>query len=174
MKNQIKYVDFKKFNDEFGNLLNVYEIILYEKRSNGDWVKKETFLSGRSYFLIDGKIYHRLDNGLFELNMDFDSASCGACYQVGEEVTNTIKITGNQILFVSMSPYNNYNYLELHKQSYSNGTCFYSLKDENKNFNVNRGSSELCEVIKQVKHEIRIHENEWLKDILNKLELIEA
>jgi hypothetical protein len=170
MGNRIENVNFKQFHDEYGNLKKEFEVIKYDKRSNGEWVEESRFQSGRGWYEVDGRLYFRSDNSLIETNTDFDSKKCGVCYKIGNEVMNRRLITGNEVLFESKL--NNRFMLRLHKQSYSNGTCFYSLQDQYGHWNVSRGG-QLEEIIEQIKHELTIDSMEeainWHTDILNKL-----
>jgi hypothetical protein len=156
MKNN--YVDFSQFEDEYGNIKREFEVICYHKLSDGTWTVHKRFDSGRLCYEIDGKLYLRVDNNLITLNMDFESDTCHACYQVGKEITNRKKITGNAILFTCRST--TQNVLTLHKQSYSDGTCFYTLKDGYGHFKTHHASHNIDELIQQVKKEKEIYEQE--------------
>lgn len=192
MKN-LDQVNFKKFEDEFGNLKNEFEVIQYEKYSDGQWVEVKRFESGRGHYILDDQLYFRLDYTLIPLNMDFNSETCGACYKIGKTIENKKKITGNEILFICKFNFNNNNNtLSLHKQSYSNGTCFYTLQDNAGNWKVKYGNEEISELIKQIEYELKIniqHEKqfedypelvqeihkahkEWYRDILYNLKQI--
>ena len=137
--------------DELGNLKEEFEIIQYEKYADGKWHENRRFSSGRSYFVFDDKIYYRCDGSLIELNMDFDSETCGACYKVAGVIEGRKKITGNEVLFKEST--NNGYSLSLHKQSYSDGTCFYSLKDKLGRWSVNHGSNNINDLLEQMKLE---------------------
>lgn len=168
MNREIKEILF----DEFENLKNEYEIIQYDKRSNGEWVENRRFESGRGHHVIDGQIYYVCGDSLIELNMDFNSKTCGACYAVGKRIDDKVKITGNEILFRECAKYGAS--LSLHKQSYSDGTCFYSLKDSRGKFSINHGSRDITELIRQIELEKQIsidgkatrgYENKAIQDI---------
>lgn len=68
-------------------------------------------------------------------------------------------ITNNEILFTCKDNVERPVDLTLHKQSYSDGTCFYSLQDRRGNWKVQHGSMDLNELIKQMEHEIKISES---------------
>jgi hypothetical protein len=159
--NDIKNVNFDKFEDEFGNLLNEFEVIKYEKYSNGEWKETERKPSGRNTYIVEGQLYFRLDNSLIALNMDFNSKTCGACYQIGKTIEDKKKISGNEILFTCKA--NTGNMLLLYKQSYSDGTCFYCLKDGKGNWKVAYGNNNINELVNQIKHEIEIEEQQFRK-----------
>jgi hypothetical protein len=72
----------------------------------------------------------------------------------------TKTITNNEILFTCKPNLNRVSAKLLHKQSYSDGTCFYSLQDRMGNWKVDHGNRDLNELIKQMEHELRIHQ-EW-------------
>lgn len=191
MYNELRNVNFKQFEDDFGNLTQEYEIIKYDKRLNGEWIEDERFNSSRNYYIIDGKIYHRIDNSLFPCNMDFDSATCGACYQIGKEIINNKKIIGNDILFTEMCKLDDEILtLSLHKQRYSDNTSFYSLQDEYNDFKLNYGSDNIDGIINQIEKEIAQKEKykkmnnkylterfkkmyNWKINILNKLKAMQ-
>jgi len=84
--------------------------------------------------------------------MDFDSKDCHACYKiVGENTEDYKRIIGNEYL-----SYNKYLNLKLHKQNYSDGTCFYTLEDNRGEFRVNYGNRDLKELIKVLEGTIEI------------------
>lgn len=147
-------VNFNHFEDEFGNIKQEFEVIKYEKYANGEWVEVERRESGRTYYNVDGKLLNRIDNSSITLNTDFNSETCGACYVIGEEIKNKKKITGNHQLFTAYYPSDK---LSLHKQTYSDGTCFYSLKDRKDRSKVNYGSRDLDDLITQLKHENKVY-----------------
>jgi len=47
--------------------------------------------------------------------------------------------------------------LTLKKQSYSDGTCFYSLQDRMGNFKVEHADSDLNKLIDQIQHEVNVY-----------------
>ena len=147
-----QYINFNQFEDQFGNLKEEFEIISYAKLSNGEWTEDRRYKSSRSYYVIDGQIYYKSNKSFIKLNMDFNSETCGVCYQVGEKITNERKITGNDIL-------NFYKSKSLHRQSYSDGTCFYTLQDRYGNWKLNHGSKDLTDIIDQLEHEVNIYSN---------------
>ncbi|MFB0831526.1 hypothetical protein ACEU2D_18225 [Brevibacillus laterosporus] len=154
MKLEGRYIDKTQFEDEFGNLKEEFEVIVYNKLANDEWVEDRRFTSGRSHFLIDGQLYYKVGSSLISLNMDFESETCGACYQVGGRIENKRKITGNKNLFTcNLSSGIAYS---LHKQNYSDGTCFYTIKDEKGNSKVEYGNTDLQKLIKQLQYELKI------------------
>lgn len=64
------------------------KIIRYEKYSNGEWVKTDEIDPNLGYFfIVDGKPVRifNLDYlyfTYFDLNTDFESKTCGACFQI--------------------------------------------------------------------------------------------
>jgi hypothetical protein len=158
--NSLKNVDFSQFQDEFGNLIKKFEVVVYFKNSDGEWVEDRRFESGRSYYIVDGQLYNKCCKSLLPLNMDFDSETCGACYQIVEEVKETKKITNNEVLFTCKG----IKTLSLHKQSYSDNTCFYSLQDWRGNFKLSYGSKNLQDILNQIIAEKQIHEKSYLED----------
>ena len=151
----IKNVNFEKFADEYGNLLKEFEVIKYFKCADGQWKEAERYGSDRDTYEVDGQLYFRSDDTLIMLNMDFDSKTCGACYQIGNLIKNNKKITGNEILF-TCKIVSNYT-LSFHKQSYSDGTCFYTLQDEKGDWNVGYGSDNISNLIARMQREITIY-----------------
>lgn len=91
--------------------------------------------------------------------------------EVEMEYNNDKTITNNEILFTCKADIQNRERevsLSLHKQSYSDGTCFYTLQDRRGNWKVEHGSKNLSELIKQMEHELRIEqEYKTSKDIMN-------
>ena len=156
----IKNVNFNNFRDEFGNVKQEFEVIRFDKRSNGKWIEEERRTSGGSYFILENKLYCKCDNSLLSMNMDFESKSCGACFQIGKDIINDHKITGNEILFTCKAE--SKHSISLHKQSYSNNTCFYTLKDANRNWKLNYGSDNIIKLIESVTYELKY--NLSLKD----------
>lgn len=150
----MRNVNFNLFEDEFGNIIREFGVIKYEKRSDNTWVEVQRYESGRSHYVIEDQLYYRSDDILIKLNMDFNNPTCGACYVIGEEIKNKKKITGNHKLFTVYYPSNR---LSLHKQTYSDGTCFYSLLDRNDRSKVNYGSRNLDDLITQLKHENKVY-----------------
>lgn len=68
-------------------------------------------------------------------------------------------ITNNEILFTCKADIEKeVVLLSLHKQSYSDGTCFYSLQDNRGNWKVDHGNKDLNKLIEQMEHELRIHQ----------------
>lgn len=170
MKTKLEYVNFKKFEDEFGNLLKEFEVIQYYKLSDGTWSEASRTPSTRQYYEVDGQLYFKSGNSLIPMNMDFDSENCGACYKIGNEIVNHRKITGNFVLIVVEFPHEK---ITLKKQTYANNTCFYSLQDSRGNFKVNHASSNINDLISQLMHENNVYieglnkyNNETVKNII--------
>lgn len=63
-------------------------------------------------------------------------------------------ITNNEVLFSCKSKFGDI--LTLHKQSYSDGTCFFTLEDRNGNWKLEYGNHKISALLKQVKREIKI------------------
>ena len=148
---KINNVNFKKFEDKYGNLLNEYEIIVYYKDSDGKWNEEKRFNSGRGWYVIEGILYYRMNKNLSSVNMDFDSKTCGACYKIGNKITNDYKIIGRDVLFTCKKE-NSSEKMYLEKELYSDGTCFYSLKDKANNSN---SSSDLNDIINSIKNHLK-------------------
>lgn len=155
LEGKLKFTDYEhEFYDDFGNKINNYIVEKYYKNSNDDWILEETIKTNAgNYFVVDGKFYFETNGSLIPLNMDFKSESCGACYKiVGIDITEYKRIIGNEYLCR-----NKYLGLKLHKQSYSDGTCFYALEDNNGRFRVNYANSDLSELIKVLERRIEIN-----------------
>ena len=63
-------------------------------------------------------------------------------------------VVSNDMLFTCKSSLGDT--LSLHKQSYSDGTCFYMLRDNSGNMKAEHGNSSLLKLVRQFKHEIKI------------------
>ena len=72
---------------------------------------------------------------------------------VGKDITKYRKIIGNEYLCV-----NEYLGLKLHRQDYSDGTCFYTLQDKFGEFRVNHGSKNLEKLIDVLERENQLDE----------------
>jgi hypothetical protein len=141
--------------DELGNRRKSYKIARYEKDVDGSWHKvEEKTTSYGSTFVINNKIYFKVDDSLIPVNMDFNNSTCGACEQIIGEVPIGRKITKNEIMFQHECAETK-EALSLHKQYYSDGTCFYSLQDKSGDFCVNYGSDNLQDLIEQMELEIK-------------------
>jgi len=151
---RLRFSDYKTiFFDKFGNRLNNYIVEMYYK-DNGIWHLERTIKTHvGEYFVVDGKFYFLGNNdNLIPLNMDFESEDCRACYVVvGEDTAEYIKIVGNEYLCK-----NEYLNLTLHRQDYSDGTCFYTLEDDKGEFRVDYGNRNLSELIKVLKSGIEV------------------
>ena len=140
----LNYSEFRnQFFDKFGNRKNNYIIEKYCKSTNG-WILEETIKTYNGcYYVVNNKCYFECNNSLIPLNMDFESKDCGAVYKiVGKDITKYRKIIGNEYLCT-----NEYLGLKLHRQDYSDGTCFYTLQDKFGEFRVNHGNKNLEELI---------------------------
>ena len=150
--------DFNKYKhlwyDELGNRTVDTVAERYEKRSDGNWYKDESWKSNcLNMFVIDGQLYERFvgNESLMPLNMDFDSLSCGACWKLIEEKENTeVKITNNEIIYRS-----NILNLYVHKQDYSDNTCFYSIiRGNSKYANVNECGHNIDDILSVFKRDL--------------------
>ena len=144
LEEELRFVDYRDtFYDEFGNRINNYIVEKYYK-SYDAWKLEETIKTNAgSYFVVDGKFYFECNGSLIPLNMDFESESCGACYKVvGKDTTEYKRIIGNEYLCE-----NKHLGLRLHRQDYSDGTCFYMLKDNRGQWRVDYGNHNLLELI---------------------------
>lgn len=168
-------MNIKNHFDEFENVKQEFEIIEYRKMADDRWEEHRRFISGSSYFQEDGilyNVYDRTNNSYITLNTDFDAPSYGACFEIGENVQSERKIVGNSVLYSIKYPKDT---LTLHKQEYSNGTCFYTLKNSNGNWKVNYGSSDVDDLIEQLNHENLVYSQsveDYNKGII--LEIINA
>ena len=134
--------------DEFGNRISIPLVEYYEKNSKGEWIKRRETEEKSNNFVINGQLYEWYvgDDSLMPLNMDFNSPTCHACYKVVGERTDFVRITKNEILYCCpiLKMY-------LHKKSYSDGTCFYSLiRNGQRDSNISECSSDLNDLIKQM------------------------
>ncbi len=134
--------------DKFGNRYNKVIVEEYQRNSVREWVKVTHYNSSESYCLLDGKLYWRSGDGLMPCETDFDNEQINVCWKIVEIVTDFKRITGNTILFENK-------YRRLHKQDYSDGTCFYTLHQwverpfphYEKDFKVEEGADNLQELI---------------------------
>lgn len=154
LEGKLKFKDYiDNFFDEFGNRVNSYIIEKYYKNTNNEWVLEDTIKTNAgSYFVIGGKPYFECNDSLLPLNSDFNSKSCGACYKVvGKDTTEYVKVIGNKYLCE-----NKHLGLKLHKQDYSDGTCFYTLEDNRGEWRVDYGNHDLSELIGVLERGIEI------------------
>lgn len=154
VEGKLKFADYRdSFYDEFGNRINNYIIEKYYKSGNNDWILEETIKTNAgSYFVVDGKPYFECNGSLIPLNTDFESESCHACYKVvGEDTTEYIRVVGNEYLCK-----NEHLELRLHRQDYSDGTCFYTLEDSRGQWRVDYGNHDLLELIGVLERGIEI------------------
>ena len=151
---KLRFTDYRdSFYDEFGNRTNNYIVEKYYKNGNNDWILEETIKTNAGrYFVVDGKPYFECNGSLLPLNVDFESESCGVCYKVvGKDTTEYKMIVGNEYLCR-----NEYLGLRLHRQDYSDGTCFYTLEDGRGQWRVDYGNSDLSELVKVLEGRIEI------------------
>lgn len=139
---------YNKLFDKFGNRYNKVIVEEYQRNSAREWVKVTHYNSSESYCLLDGKLYWRSGDGLMPCETDFNNESLNVYWKVVEIVTDFKRITGNTILFENK-------YRRLHRQDYSDGTCFYSLYEwlehpyphHARDFRVDEGADNLQELI---------------------------
>jgi hypothetical protein len=149
LEEKLKIIDCRdNLYDKFGNRVDKYVVEKYYKNGNNTWVLEETIKTeAGSYFVVDEKFYFGCNGFLIPLNMDFNSENCNACYKIaGKDVTDYKMIIGNECLCK-----NEYLELSLHRQEYSDGTCFYTLVDNRGEFRVDYANSDLLEIIKVLK-----------------------
>lgn len=119
--------------------LKRYIIDVYDKNSLGEWVlmpHKRIDTDCGLYNVVDGKVIEytnwRREN-FYELNMDFDSKSCGRCYKVVKSYQKQNYIVSDEILLEFMVG-NSYYYIQ--RQNYSKGKSCYTIHDKFGQFNV--------------------------------------
>lgn len=134
--------------DELGNRRHAHMIARYYKDCSGQWQEQEWYTTDAgSTFVIDGKIYFLCNDHLIPMNMDFDSPTCGACEKIIGEVHILYAVTKNEY-----HAHGSASFVRLHKQSYSDGTVFYSLQDGYGDFfphHGNRDPHALAAVLRQ-------------------------
>ncbi len=151
---KLRFVDYRDgFYDEFGNKTNNYIVEKYCKSCDNTWHLEETIKTHvGSYFVVNGKPYFECNGSLLSLNTNFESENCGACYRVvGEDTTEYVRIVGNEYLCK-----NECLGLRLHRQDYSDGTCFFTLLDHRGQFRVDYGNRDISELIKVLERGIEI------------------
>ena len=156
LEGKLRFADYRdNFYDEFGNRTNNYIIEKYYKNGNNKWILEETIKTNAgSYFVVDGQPYFECNGSLLPLNADFESESCGACYKViGKDTTEYKRIIGNEYLCE-----NEHLGLRLHRQDYSDGTCFYTLEDNRGQWRADYGNHDLSELVKVLERGIEIDE----------------
>lgn len=155
----------KNLFDKFGNRISIPIVEYYEKNSCGEWIKCQEAEEKHNNFVIDGQLYQFYvgDDSLMPLNMDFDSTSCHACYKVVGEVTEFLRVTGNTILYACPILQ-----MRLERQSYSDGTCFYSLiRTGSRYANVNECGDDLHELVDCMKRYNKIDDRSSLKSLVS-------
>ena len=132
--------------------LKRYIIDVYEKNANGEWVLQpyrqiNTDFYGDTYEVVDGKIRYwtNRSRGLFfDLNMDFNSETCGTCHQIRETYqTGNYVISNEKLLEFTMA---NGAYRCIQKQVYSKDgerKEFFTIMDAHGDFAVNDASDTL-------------------------------
>lgn len=158
LEGELKFIDYKdSFYDNFGNRINNYVVGKYCKSGNNNWILEEIIKTKESgYFVIDGKLFFKCNDTLMPLNMDFESKKCGICYKVvGKDTTEYRRVIGNEYLCS-----NKYLGLRLHKQNYSDCSCFYTLEDNRGKCRAGRDyrNSDLSELIKVLERRIAVEE----------------
>lgn len=126
--------------------LRRYIIDVYEKNAKGEWVlipyKQINTNNARLYDVVDGKIILWTNwkrEKYMELNMDFNSPNCHACYKVNRTFQNDNYIVSNEkILEFTI----NGNYYYIQKQTYSkrikgHSNFCYTINDSRGEFAVN-------------------------------------
>jgi hypothetical protein len=68
----------------------------------------------------------------------------------------TKTIVKDEVLFTHKVNLERCDDLNLCRQSYSDGTCFYTLQDSRGNWKIEYGSRDILELIEQLEHEIKI------------------
>lgn len=132
--------------------LKRFIIDVYEKNANGEWVLQpyrqiNTDFYGDTYEVVDGKIRYwtNRSRGLFfDLNMDFNSETCGTCHQIRETYqTGNYVISNEKLLEFTMA---NGAYRCIQKQVYSKDgerKEFFTIMDAHGDFAVNDASDTL-------------------------------
>ena len=137
-----------KLFDKFGNRYNKVIVEEYQRNCAREWVKETALSSSENYYLLDGVLYWRAGDGLMPCETDFNNEQLNVCWRVVEIITDFKRITGNTILFENK-------YRRLHRQDYSDGTCFYTLHQwlerphphYERDFRVDEGADNLQELI---------------------------
>lgn len=122
--------------------LKRYIIDVYEKRANGEWVLlpyKQIDTDAGLWDVVDGKIgwwtnWRR--EKFSEMNMDFDSPTCGRCCKINRTYQKDNFIVSNEKLLEFTI---NGNYYYIQKQTYNKGKhrwC-YTIMDAHGDFAVN-------------------------------------
>lgn len=103
--------------------LKRYIIDVYEKRANGEWVLlpyRQIDTDKCFWDVINGKIgeWDRLQERFLEVNMDFNSPTCGRCFKINRTYQQDYFIVSNEKLLEFTI---NGNYYYIQKQTYSKG-----------------------------------------------------
>lgn len=121
--------------------LKRYIIDVYDKRANGEWVLHHQEDSDHGYFdVIDDKViywHNKSANSFSYANMDFNSPTCGRCFQINGTYQKDRYKVSDEILMEFMCGHT-CRTIQKHI-TYDNGKyehC-YTIKDEYGDFNVN-------------------------------------
>lgn len=103
--------------------LKRYIIDVYEKNANGEWVLlpyKQIDTDKCFWNVINGKIgeWDRMQERFTEVNMDFNSPTCGRCFKINRTYQQDYFIVSNEKLLEFTI---NGNYYYIQKQTYSKG-----------------------------------------------------
>lgn len=103
--------------------LKRYIIDVYEKRANGEWVLlpyAQIDTDKCFWNVINGKIgeWDRMQERFTEVNMDFNSPTCGRCFKINRTYQQDYFIVSNEKLLEFTI---NGNYYYIQKQTYSKG-----------------------------------------------------
>ena len=120
--------------------LKRYIIDVYEKRANGEWILlpyRQIDTDKCFWDVINGKIgeWDRLQERFLEVNMDFNSPTCGRCFKINRTYQQDYFIVSNEKLLEFTI---NGNYYYIQKQTYSKGKhkwC-YTIMDAHGDFAV--------------------------------------
>lgn len=103
--------------------LKRYIIDVYEKNANGEWVLqpyRQIDTDKCFWNVINGKIgeWDRMQEKFIEVNMDFNSPTCGRCFKINRTYQQDYFIVSNEKLLEFTI---NGNYYYIQKQTYSKG-----------------------------------------------------
>lgn len=164
----------KQLFDEFGNRFNELVVEEYYRNCNREWIKDISYNSSINCYLVDGKLYNRYGDKLMPLETDFNNQKLNVCWKVVGIRTDFVRITGNVILYNCPTLKK-----RLCRQDYSDGTCFYTLQDNDKplnhsfSWNVNEGSKDIDEIIEYLNRHNAV-DSKYLKSLPHLTTLINA
>lgn len=159
----------RKLFDCFGNRFNIPIVEEYQRNSNREWVLQESNSYSENYYLLDDKLYLRFGGKLMSLETDRNNPELNVYWKLVGIRTDFKRITANEILFEN-------HYRRLHKQSYSDGTCFYTLHQwverpyphYERDFKVEEGADNLQELIDymngQIEYDYKTLNESWVKN----------